>query len=121
MSWWNVRLNFIAVTATLVLVSAISWYLGAAVTRNVIIEKRKTEVLNWVAKQDDLEQLIKSKYGVVLSTNTGIPGSFRLLNQTPGRELSPQEVEAIRVELYQRKCPYGITLIDGLKSPPASP
>lgn len=110
-----VRLNFIAVTATIVLVGAIAWHLSATVTKHSMIEQRKMEVMEWAARQDDLNELLKTKYGVMLSINTAIPGSFRLLNVTVGHELSAQDVEAIRTDLYRRKCPYGITLIDGLR------
>ena len=110
-----VRLNFIAVTTTIVLVGAIAWHLSATVTKHAMIEQRKMEVMEWAAQQDDLNGLLRTKYGVMLSMNTAPPGSLRLMNVNVGHELSTQDIEAIRTELYRLKCPYGITLIDGLR------
>ncbi len=62
-----VRLNFIAVTTTIVLVGAIAWHLSATVTKHAMIEQRKMEVMEWAAQQDDLNGLLRTKYGVMLS------------------------------------------------------
>lgn len=108
-----VRPTFIALIATLLLVGGICWHLGGTVTKNVVIEKRKTEVLDWISSQDGLVDLMKTKYAVILTTNTGIPGSIRVVTPAGRGELTAQEIEGIRTELYLRRCPYGITHIDG--------
>jgi hypothetical protein len=89
-------------------------------------EDRKSEVMHWFANNRDLIATME-RHGIVLMTNTAIPGSIRVSLVDPQAAVDhPDKMEAahaglamLRDELFKRRCPYGITLvsIDGPDKP----
>jgi hypothetical protein len=82
-----------------------------------ISEDRKIEPMFWLGKNQDLDKLMHDKYGIGISINTGIPGSFLvwmippLDNEKDHEQKALEGLNVLRDELFKRRCPYGVTLV----------